>query len=60
VTVSIGGVNVPVAYAGAQGFYTGLDQVNVQLPASLAGRGDVPVILSVAGKAADTARLTFK
>jgi len=60
VTVSIGGVNVPVAYSGAQGFFTGLDQVNVQLPASLAGRGDVPLILSVAGKQANTARLTFK
>ena len=60
VTVSIGGVNVPVAYSGTQGFFTGLDQVNVQLPASLAGRGDVPVILSVAGKQANTARLTFQ
>jgi uncharacterized protein (TIGR03437 family) len=36
------------------------DQVNVQLPASLAGRGDVPVILSVTGKQANTARLTFQ
>jgi hypothetical protein len=35
------------------------DRVNVQLPASLAGR-DVPLILSVAGKYANTARLTFK
>jgi uncharacterized protein (TIGR03437 family) len=60
VTVSIGGVNVPVAYSGTQGFFTGLDQVNVQLPASLAGRGDVPVVLSVAGKQANTARMTFK
>ena len=60
VTVSIGGVNVPVAYSGTQGFFTGLDQVNVQFPASLAGRGDVPVVLSVAGKQANTVRLTFK
>jgi uncharacterized protein (TIGR03437 family) len=60
VTVSIGGVNVQVAYAGTQGFFTGLDQVNVQLPASLAGRGDVPIILSVAGKQANTVRMTFK
>ena len=60
VTVSIGGVSVPVAYSGTQGFFTGLDQVNVQLPASLAGRGDVPIILSVAGKQANTARMTFK
>jgi uncharacterized protein (TIGR03437 family) len=60
VTVSIGGVNVPVAYAGTQGFFTGLDQVNVQLPPSLAGRGDVQVMLSVAGKPANAVRLTFK
>jgi uncharacterized protein (TIGR03437 family) len=60
VTVSIGGVNAPVSYAGAQGFYTGFDQVNVQLPASLAGRGDVPVVLSVGSNHANTARITFK
>ena len=60
VTVSIGGVNVPVSYAGPQGAFVGLDQVNVQLPASLAGSGDVPVILTVAGKQANTARMTFK
>jgi uncharacterized protein (TIGR03437 family) len=60
VTVSIGGVSVPVTYAGTQGVFIGLDQVNVQLPASLAGRGDVPIILSVAGKQANTARMTFK
>ena len=60
VTVSIGGVSLPVAYSGSQGFYTGLDQVNVQLPASLAGRGDVPLILTVAGKQSNTARITIK
>jgi uncharacterized protein (TIGR03437 family) len=60
VTVSIGGVNLPVAYAGSQGFFTGLDQVNVQLPASLAGRGDVALILSAGGKQANTARITLK
>jgi uncharacterized protein (TIGR03437 family) len=60
VTVTIGGVNAPVAYAGAQGSYTGLDQVNVRLPASLAGRGDVPVILRVGNNQANTARMTFQ
>lgn len=60
VTVSIGGVSVPVTYAGPQGVYIGLDQVNVQLPASLAGRGDVPVILTAAGRQSNTARITFK
>ena len=60
VTVSIGGVNAPVSFAGAQGSYPGFDQVNVQLPASLAGRGDVPVVLSVGSNHANTARITFK
>jgi uncharacterized protein (TIGR03437 family) len=60
VSVSIGGVSVPVAYSGAQGADTGLDQVNVTLPASLAGRGDVPLILSVNGRQANIARMTFQ
>src|SRR6185312_9535968 len=33
----IGGVEVPVQYAGAQGGAPGLDQLNLHLPASLAG-----------------------
>ncbi len=60
VSVSIGGVNTPVAYAGSQGSYTGLDQVNVQIPTSLAGRGDVPLVLTVNGVAANPARVTLK
>jgi uncharacterized protein (TIGR03437 family) len=60
VSVSVGGVSVPVSYAGAQGFYVGLDQVNVQLPASLSGRGDVPVVLAVGGNQANQARITIK
>lgn len=60
VSVSIGGVNTPVSYSGPQGSYVGFDQVNVQLPASLAGRGDVPVVLSVAGNQANMARMSFK
>ncbi len=60
VTASINGASLPVAYAGAQGSFVGLDQVNVQLPASLAGAGDVPLILTVGGKQSNTARITFK
>ncbi len=32
VTVTIGGLNAEVSYAGAQGYYVGLDQVNVLIP----------------------------
>jgi len=59
-TVSIGGVTLPALYAGAQGVYAGLDQVNVLLPATLAGRGDVPLVITVAGWQSNTARITIK
>jgi uncharacterized protein (TIGR03437 family) len=36
VSVTIGGVAAKVLYAGAQGQYVGLDQLNVELPARLA------------------------
>ena len=49
VRATIGGVDAPVAFAGAQGEFAGLDQVNLQLPVSLRGRGDVSVTLTVDG-----------
>lgn len=60
VKVTIGGVSVPVTYSGAQGTSVGLDQVNVELPATLAGRGDVPLVLMVVGKQANTGRISIK
>jgi uncharacterized protein (TIGR03437 family) len=39
----VGGVVVPVSYAGAQNQDPGLDQINLQLPSSFAGSGDVVV-----------------
>jgi uncharacterized protein (TIGR03437 family) len=47
--VTVGGVSVPVIYAGKQGAFAGLDQVNFQLPASLAGKGVVTIQLTAAG-----------
>ncbi|HLX07686.1 MAG TPA: hypothetical protein VKY89_07460 [Thermoanaerobaculia bacterium] len=54
VSVTVGGQAGQVTYAGAQGSYQGLDQVNVLLPHSLAGSGSVPVALTAAGVAANT------
>jgi uncharacterized protein (TIGR03437 family) len=54
VRVAVGGLDAEVLYAGAQGDFAGLDQVNVRLPRSLAGRGDVEVRLRVEGKPANT------
>ena len=53
VTVKVGNANCTVAYAGAQSSYAGLDQVNANLPRSLAGAGQVQVDVTVNGKAAN-------
>jgi uncharacterized protein (TIGR03437 family) len=60
VSAKIGGVDAEVLYAGAQGAYVGLDQVNLRIPRSLAGRGDVDVSLIVDGKAANTVKVNIK
>ena len=60
VTVSIGGTNVDVKYAGTQGSFAGLDQVNVVLPHSLAGSGNVTVQLTASGLAANSVQLTIQ
>jgi uncharacterized protein (TIGR03437 family) len=50
VTATIGGVNASVTYAGDQGTFIGLDQINIEIPRSLRGRGLVEVVLTVDGK----------
>ena len=59
-SLRIGGVNLPLAYAGAQGAVPGLDQINAELPASLAGRGQVSVVFTADGEAANPVSLTFR
>jgi uncharacterized protein (TIGR03437 family) len=59
VSLKIGGVSVPVLYAGAQGA-EGLDQINAMIPRELAGSGEVDVVLSVNGKPANTVRINIK
>jgi uncharacterized protein (TIGR03437 family) len=60
VTVAIGTTNVAVSYAGAQGSYEGLDQVNVALPPSLQGSGDVVVQVTANGIAANPVHVTIQ
>ncbi len=59
-SVSIGGVLLNALYVGPVPGYEGLDQVNILLPNSLAGRGDVDVLLSVDGKQSNTVKLRIK
>ena len=61
VIATIGGVRVPVLYAGAQSQFPGLDQINLgPIPQSLVGKGEVDVILTVDGVPANTVRLAFQ
>ncbi|MGH9845529.1 MAG: hypothetical protein ACREEM_43010, partial [Blastocatellia bacterium] len=60
VTARIGGVDTQVIFAGAQGGFVGLDQVNVRLPRSLIGRGVVDVVLTVDGQPANTVQVSLK
>lgn len=62
VKATIGGIAVPVAYAGAQSTLPGLDQINLgPLPQTLAGgKGDVNLVVTVDGIPANTTRINIK
>ena len=59
-TAKIGGVDASVEYAGPVSGMVGLDQVNLRVPRSLIGRGEVEVVLTVDGKTANTVRVNIK
>ena len=54
--VAIGGVPVDVSYYGAAPGYPGLQQINMTLPANMAGVGRVPVTVTSDGQ---TSNVTF-
>ena len=60
ITATIGGINSPVSFAGAQGYFLGLDQVNVLIPRALAGSGDVLLEITALGVTANATRLTIQ
>lgn len=60
VSAKISGVDAEVLYAGPQGDFVGLDQVNLKLPLGLAGKGDVDIALVVDGKSANVLRCNMK
>lgn len=59
-TVSIGGTAAQILYIGAQPQYPGLDQLNVVVPASLAGAGEVPVVLTAGGQTANVVTINIQ
>jgi len=60
VKVKLGDIYVPVEYAGKQGGYAGLDQINALIPRQLIGRGEVTVEVLVNGQAANPVKLQIR
>jgi uncharacterized protein (TIGR03437 family) len=60
VVVTVGGVYTPALYAGPQSQYPGLDQLNIQIPHSLAGAGSVNIQVTADGIAANPVNVTIQ
>jgi uncharacterized protein (TIGR03437 family) len=60
VRVRVGGVESPVLYAGVTPGFVGLDQLNLQLPRSLAGRGVADIVMTVDGRQSNAVQVTIK
>ena len=60
VAATIGGTPVSVQYAGPQGDFVGLDQLNLLLPRTLIGKGEADLVVTVDGKVANTMRVNIK
>lgn len=60
VSCTVAGMNSEVLYAGEVLGYVGLEQINVRLSRSLAGRGEVDVTITVDGKPANPVRVAFR
>ena len=58
--VTIGGIVSEVLFAGASEDFVGLDQCNIRIPRTAAGRGEVNVVLTVDGKTANTVTIHVK
>jgi len=60
VTATIGGLSVPVTYAGVSG-YAGEDQINIgPLPRALAGKGAAEILVLVDGVAANAVNVSIQ
>jgi uncharacterized protein (TIGR03437 family) len=60
VVVTVGSQTVAAQYAGVQGGYPGFDQLNIPLPASLAGSGLVNIVVEVDGVYANPVQIQIQ
>ena len=59
-TATIGGANSESLFAGAAPGFVGLDQANLRLPRSLAGRGVVDIDLRVNSQLTNTVQVSVR
>ena len=59
VRVLIGGVQAEVSFLGAHSRLVGVDQMNIKLPQTLRGRGNVDVAVIIDGKMANTVTINI-
>ncbi len=60
VTATIDGQSAVVQFAGQQGQFVGLDQINVLIPSTLSGAGVVPVQISADGITSNTVQIQIQ
>ncbi|MEP7340585.1 MAG: SBBP repeat-containing protein [Acidobacteriota bacterium] len=60
INATIGGTPVSATFAGAQGQLVGLDQLNLLIPRSLAGRGEMNIVIVIDGQVANTTLVNIK
>ncbi len=60
VTATLGGEPVSVSYAGAQGDFYGVDQINIEVPRELMGRGEIDFVLRINGKESNAVKVSLK
>ena len=59
-TATVGAVPADLIYAGPQGVYPGLDQFNLRVPPSLAGKGKVAVVITAADRPSNAVNVTLQ
>jgi uncharacterized protein (TIGR03437 family) len=59
-TAQIAGMPAQILFLGAQSQFPGLDQVNLIVPRSLAGAGEVPIVLTVDGQTANVVTINIQ
>jgi uncharacterized protein (TIGR03437 family) len=60
VTATAAGVTLAPAYVGAQGTFIGLDQINLIIPPTMAGKGEADLVFTIDGKTTNPIRIKVR